>query len=70
MVSNKNRKPLLYLRDMYCYKDDSSGQPKTKKSFGRTEAVDTTPNYKRGYPLKIGWQILPYCADYNSSFSY
>ena len=44
MGSNKNRKPLLYLRDMYCYKDYSSRQPRTKKSFGRPGAVDTTPN--------------------------
>ena len=28
----------IYLWDMYYYKDDSSRQPKTKKSFGRTEA--------------------------------
>ena len=43
MGSNKNRKPLLYLQDMYCYKDDSSRQPKTKKSFGHPDVVDTTP---------------------------
>ena len=28
---------------MYCYKDDSSRQPETKKSSGRPDAVDTTP---------------------------
>ena len=28
---------------MYCYEDDALGQPKTKKSFGSTEAVDTMP---------------------------
>ena len=44
-VEQKLKAIVISSRHVLCYKDDSSGQPKTKKSFGHPYAVDTTPNH-------------------------